>query len=83
MLSELKEVKYQIVGNKTKGQVCFKKTNYVWVSGGKKCSFLRKHDVFYFLETPVLRFTLLPYYQQNNKEKNLDQHAPGNYVLLH
>ena len=33
MLSELKEVKYRIVGNKAKGQVCFKKTNYMCVSG--------------------------------------------------
>ena len=81
MLSELKEVKHQIVDNKVRAPVCFKKTNYVCVPGGKKCSFLGKFDVFCFLETPVLRFTLLPYYQQNNKEKNLDQHAPGNYVF--
>ena len=69
MLSELKEVKYQIIGNKAKGQVCFKKTNYMCVSGSKKCSFLEKFDVFCFLETPVLRFTLLPYYRQNIKNK--------------
>ena len=83
MLSELKEVKHQIVGNKSKGQLCFNKTNYVRVSGGKKCSFLGIFDVFCFLETPVLRFTLLPYYQQNNIEKNLGEHAPANYSLLH
>ena len=83
MLSELKEVKHQIVRNKAKGQVCFKKTNYVCVSGGKKCSFLGKFDVFCFLETPVLRFTFSPYYGQNNIEKNLGEHAPGNYGLLH
>ena len=62
MLSELKEVKHQIVGNKEKGQVFFNKTNYVCVSGRTKYSFLGKFDVFCFLETPVLRFTLLPYY---------------------
>ena len=62
---------------------CFKKTNYVCVSGGKKCSFLGRFDVFCFLETPVLRFTLLPYYWQNNIEKKLGEHAPGNYGLLH
>ena len=83
MLSELKEVKHQIVRNKAKGQVRFKKTNYVCVSGGKKCSFLGKFDVFCFLETPVLRFTFSPYYGQNNIEKNLGEHAPGNYGLLH
>ena len=83
MLSELKEVKYQIIGNKAKGQVCFKKTNYMCVSGSKKCSFLEKFDVFCFLETPVLRFTLLPYYRQNNIENYLGETAPGNYGLLH
>ena len=64
MLSELKEVNHQIVGNKAKGQVCFKKTNYACVSRVKKI------DVFCFLETPVSRFTLLPYHRQNNIEKN-------------
>ena len=55
---------------------CFKKMNhakfsqkqtfntYVRVSGGKKCLFFGKFGVFCFLETPVLRFALLPYYQQ-------------------
>ena len=42
------------VGNKAKGRVCIR---------GKKCSFLGKFGVFCFRETPVLRFTLLPYYQ--------------------
>ena len=63
MPSELKEAKHQILSNKAKGQVCFNKTNYVCLSGGKKCSFLGKFDVFCFLETPVLRFTLVPYYR--------------------
>ena len=32
------------------------------VSGGEKCSFFGKVGVLCFLETPVLRFTLLAYY---------------------
>ena len=54
---------------------CFKKTKYakhflqppppfdacVCVSGGKKCSFFGKFGVLCFLETPTLRFVLLPY----------------------
>ena len=35
------------------------------VSGGKKCPFFRKFNVLCFLETPVLRFALLPYYRRN------------------
>ena len=38
---------------------------YVCVSVGKKCSFLGTFDVLFFLETPVLRFALLPYYRHN------------------
>ena len=34
---------------------------YVCLSGGKKCSFFWKFGVLCFLETPVLRFALLPY----------------------
>ena len=37
---------------------------YVCVSGGKKCSFFEKFGVLCFLETPVLRFALLPYNQR-------------------
>ena len=36
----------------------------------KKCSFFRKFGVFCFLETPVLRFALLPYYQRNTSIKS-------------
>ena len=52
---------------------CFKKTKHVkfsekrtflCVSGGKKCSFFAKFGVLCFLETPVLRFALLPYYRR-------------------
>ena len=35
---------------------------YVCVSGCKKCSFFGKFGMLCFLETPVLRFALLPYY---------------------
>ena len=34
------------------------------VSGGKKYSFFGKFGVLCFLETPVLRFDLLPYYRK-------------------
>ena len=34
--------------------------------GVKKCSFFGKFGVLCFLETPVLRFTLLPYYRRNS-----------------
>ena len=33
---------------------------HTYVSGGKKCSL----GVLRFIETPILRFTLLPYYRQ-------------------
>ena len=35
---------------------------YVCKTGGKKCLFFGKFGVLSFLETPVLRFVLLPYY---------------------
>ena len=34
-------------------------------SGGKKCSFFGKFGVLCFLETPVLKFALLPYYRRS------------------
>ena len=37
---------------------------YLFVSGGKKCSFFGIFDVLCFLGTPVLRFALLPYYRR-------------------
>ena len=43
--------------------------NKMCVSGGKKYSFFRKFDVLCFLETPVLRFALLPYYRRSKYEK--------------
>ena len=36
----------------------------VCVSGGKKCLFFGNFGVLCFLETPVWRFALLPYYRQ-------------------
>ena len=38
---------------------------YVCVSGSKKCSFFGKFGVLCFLETSVLRFTLLLYYPRH------------------
>ena len=49
MLSELKEVKNQIAGNKAKGQVRFKKTN-VSVSGGKNVRFSENLTCFVSLK---------------------------------
>ena len=48
---------------------CFRKTKHVkfW---GKKCYFFGKFGVLRLLETPVLRFTLLPYYQRLYVEFN-------------
>ena len=60
----------------------FQETNYVCVLESKKYSFFGKFDVLFYLETLALRFTLLPYCQQNNVEKYLDEHAPENYGLL-
>ena len=37
---------------------------YFCVSGGKKCLFFGNFGVLCFLETPVLRFPLLPYYRR-------------------
>ena len=42
----------------------FSENMYVYVSGGKKCSFFGKFRVLCFLETPVSRFAFLPYSQR-------------------
>ena len=39
---------------------------YVCVLGGKKCSFFGKFGVLCFLERPVLRLALLPYYRRSS-----------------
>ena len=38
--------------------------NFLCVSGGKKCLFFGNFGMLCFLETPVLRFALLPYYRR-------------------
>ena len=45
----------------------FPENEYFLPSGGKKCLFFGKFGVFCFLETPVLRFALLPYYRRMEK----------------
>ena len=70
---------HKVVGNKAKGRISkrvfqeykacqiFRKTNISYPlirTGGKKYSLFGKFDVFWFLETPVLRFALLPYYRR-------------------
>ena len=40
------------------------------VSWGEKCSFFGKFDVLCFLEAPVLRFALLPYYRRSINQRN-------------
>ena len=42
-----------------------KQTFLTSVSRGKKCLFFGNFGVLCFLETPVLRFALLPYYRRN------------------
>ena len=46
----------QIVGNKAQGRLSKQECAYL---GVKKCSFFGKFDLLCFLETPILRFTLL------------------------
>ena len=72
------------VFQENKASQIFRKTNIsypliVCVSGGKKCSFFGKFGVLCFLETPVLRFTLSPYYQQIVDYFHMigDDHEPG------
>ena len=43
---------------------------YVCVSGGKKCTFFGKFALLCFLETPVLKFTFLPYDRRINRFKS-------------
>ena len=60
------------VFQETKAHQIFRKMNisyslirtYVCVSGGNKCLFFGRFGVLWFLETPVLRFALLPYYRR-------------------
>ena len=49
----------------------------VRVLRSKKCSFFGKFDVLRFLETPVLRFAILPYYRRYVQVWN-----PWNYWVV-
>ena len=53
----------KLVFQENKARQIFQKRTFLtpW-SGCKKCTFFEKFDVLCFLETPVLRFALLPYY---------------------
>ena len=53
-----KNISYSLIRRRTYTQT------YVCVSGSKKCLFFGKFGEFCFLETPVLRFALLPYYRR-------------------
>ena len=68
---------FQYVGYKAKGRISKRvfqesKDGFLMFSGrsngvrvrGKKCLFFGNFGVLCFLETPVLRFTLLPYYRR-------------------
>ena len=57
----------KLVLQENKARQIFQKTNISYpmcVSEDKKYSFFGKFVVFCFLVMPVLRFALLPYYQQ-------------------
>ena len=42
------------------------------VLGGKKCSFLARFGMLCFLETPIFRFAILPYYWWYNKRNTIN-----------
>ena len=49
---------------------------YVCVSGDKKYLFYGKVGGLFFLETPVLKFVLLPYYRRYRVHPNLANTIP-------
>ena len=49
---------------------------YVCVSEGKKCLFYGKVGALCFLEIPVLKFVLLPYYRRYRVHPNLANTIP-------
>ena len=55
---------------------------YVGVSGSKNCSFFGKFGVLCFLETSVLRFTLLPYYRRIALYENMAQALSANNAFV-
>ena len=53
---------------------CFKKAKHAKISEKQTCLFFGNFGVLYFLETPVLRFSLSPYYRRSfvqQEPKNL------------
>ena len=57
------------VFQENKARQIFRKSSISYplcVSGSKKCSFFGEFGVVSFLETPVLRFALSPYYWRNS-----------------
>ena len=65
--SKAKRQIWNRVFQKNKACQIFRKTNIsypLYISGDKTCLFFGKFDVLCFLETPVLRFALLPYYRR-------------------
>ena len=63
---------------------CYKKTKHAKFpyQGVKKCSFFGKFGVLCFLETPVLRFVLLPYYRRLNLfEKYFSSKNISGYIM--
>ena len=69
------------VFQESKARQIFRKTNifyppdtHTYVSGGKKCSFFGKFAVLCFLETPILRFAVLPYYRRFNLDRFAHAH---------
>ena len=74
------------VFQENKARQNFRKTNFLFLFlrvciGVKKCSFFGKFGVLCFLETPVLRFALLPYYQRiMGKVSTFRSHS---YKLIH
>ena len=68
-----------------KARQIFRKTNispetytYVYLSGGKKCSFFGKFGMLCFLVTLVLRFAILPYYRRYHKKSLMASHKESN-----
>ena len=65
-----------VIQTATKNSKCTAKVQirnnnmYVCVSEGKKCFYFGKFVVLCFLETPVLRFGLLPYYRRNIRRRS-------------
>ena len=54
----------------------------VCVSRGKNCSLFGKFDVLCFLETPVFRFAILPYYWLFKPKQKTKQKVWGHSVIV-